>query len=390
MARKTRLARRQLSGTVGQDERYWLLRLIAEDSFGKLWAGKDSFLDVPVTVRIPLETVSTDDRLVEELRRQLRAAYPALDHPNIAAVYYWNEGEDGPVQFVVMEPLPGETLAQRLRRGGVVGPTEAAGIAREIREGLESGHRLGISHGNLTPESVMLDEGSIKLLDFGVALVTALAADRAGRPEMMRSIGAVGEPAQGRDHDLRQLEMITQQMLGQGEPPSPSVPASAEPASQPSAEEWRGPPRGSKADGDPETSDGAATIGVTSSPTKEATEQEARRAEEAEETRRAEEAKETRRAEEARAEDARRAEQAQAEDARAEDARRAEVDRAEGARGGDPAWGAQVRPRQRWRRRVLIFALGILLGVSAAIVSEQLHDQPSQRWTPADQTTPSP
>jgi eukaryotic-like serine/threonine-protein kinase len=214
MVRRTRLARRHLGGTLGQEGRYWLLRLIAEDSFGKLWAGKDSFLDVPVTVRVPPETVSTDERLVEELRRQLRAAYPALDHPNIAAVYYWNEGEDGPVQFIVMEPLSGESLARRLRRGGGMDPAEAARIATEIGEGLESAHRLRLSHGNLTPESVMLGEGSIKLLDFGVASVAALAADRAGRPEMMGSSGAVGEPAEGRDHDLRRLQMITQQMLG--------------------------------------------------------------------------------------------------------------------------------------------------------------------------------
>jgi serine/threonine protein kinase len=346
MAKSTRLPRRHLGGTVGQEGRYWLLRLIAEDSLGKLWAGKDSFLDVPVTVRVPPETLSRDERLVEELRRQLREAYPALDHPNIAAVYYWNEGEAGPVQFVVMEPLPGESLARRLQRGGAIDPREAARIARQIGEGLESAHQLGLSHGNLTPESVMLGEGSIKLLDFGVAAVAALAADRANRPEMTGPLGAVREPTQGRRHDVHRLQMITHQMQGRRESPPPFVPASGEgDTSQRSMVEWRAPARGSAADADPKTIGGAAMIGVTSSPTKETTER---------------------------------------------GGRRAEVARAGDARAGDPAWGAQVRPRHRWRRRVLVFALGILLGVSAAIVSEQLRDQQGQPQTWTGQTTPSP
>ncbi|HYN42392.1 MAG TPA: protein kinase, partial [Thermoanaerobaculia bacterium] len=90
-----------------------------------------------------------------------------LNHPNIAALYEFDE--DGTTRFLVLEYVPGETLAERIRRGRPP-VREALETARQMAVALEAAHRRGIIHRDLKPANVKVTpEGRLKLLDFGLA-----------------------------------------------------------------------------------------------------------------------------------------------------------------------------------------------------------------------------
>ena len=95
-----------------------------------------------------------------------------LSHPHICALY--DVGREGETDYLVMELLEGETLAERLAKGAL--PLDQAlryGI--EIADALDKAHRQGIMHRDLKPGNVMLTKSGVKLLDFGLAKAMAPA-----------------------------------------------------------------------------------------------------------------------------------------------------------------------------------------------------------------------
>jgi hypothetical protein len=168
-----------------------LIRLISEDGLGQLWHGEDTPLQVPVTIRIVRESLTRDRARVDALHRHLIALYPRLAHPSIA--YHYNHGQDGRVEFVVMEALRGQTLAHRLERGPEFRPREGFGIAAEIAEGLQAAHDLGFAHAALTSHSVMLnDDLSVKIMDFGLSALRPNAEERPGSEGPAEDVLALG------------------------------------------------------------------------------------------------------------------------------------------------------------------------------------------------------
>jgi serine/threonine-protein kinase len=100
----------------------------------------------------------------------------ALNHPHIAAIYGLEEAQGG--QFLVMELVEGDTLAERLKAGALP-VTEALAIARQVADALQAAHEKGIIHRDLKPANIALtSDGQVKVLDFGLAkaLETAGAA----------------------------------------------------------------------------------------------------------------------------------------------------------------------------------------------------------------------
>src|SRR5262249_46665308 len=91
----------------------------------------------------------------------------SLNHPNIAAIY--DVAVANQTQYLVLELVEGETLADRIARGPIL-VEEALDIARQICEALEAAHEKGIIHRDLKPANVKLtSEGGVKVLDFGLA-----------------------------------------------------------------------------------------------------------------------------------------------------------------------------------------------------------------------------
>ena len=91
----------------------------------------------------------------------------SLNHPRIATLFGLEE-HDGQ-RFLVMELVPGQTLAERLRHGALP-IRDALDVCRQIAEGLEAAHDAGIVHRDLKPANVKVTpDGRVKLLDFGLA-----------------------------------------------------------------------------------------------------------------------------------------------------------------------------------------------------------------------------
>jgi Tol biopolymer transport system component len=162
---------------------------------GEVYRAKDTRLDRTVAVKILPSHLSDNAEAKQRFDREARAI-SSLNHPNICTLH--DVGHQGGVDFLVMEFLEGETLAERLRKGPL--PTELVlkyGI--EICEGLERAHKSGVVHRDLKPGNVMLTKTGAKLMDFGLAKATPASASPASSLTMTISHPSADQPltAQG-------------------------------------------------------------------------------------------------------------------------------------------------------------------------------------------------
>jgi eukaryotic-like serine/threonine-protein kinase len=146
---------------------------------GEVYRATDSTLGRDVAIKVlPLEVAQDPERLARFEREAKLLA--SLNHPNIAHVYGFESAtlDDGSTtHFLAMELVPGEDLAERLKRGAIP-LDEAIAIARQIAEALEEAHEHGIVHRDLKPANVKITPGGkVKVLDFGLA--KAYAGDAA-------------------------------------------------------------------------------------------------------------------------------------------------------------------------------------------------------------------
>lgn len=148
---------------------YELGPLLGAGGMGEVYAAFDPRLKRDVAIKVVPSALAEDPMRLQRLEREARAT-AALNHPNILAVY--DIGTHDGVPFVVMERVPGETLAQRLKRGRAP-VTWSIGVGVQIADALAAVHGKGILHRDLKPGNVMLTpEGRVKVLDFGLAKVS--------------------------------------------------------------------------------------------------------------------------------------------------------------------------------------------------------------------------
>ncbi|HWN44274.1 MAG TPA: serine/threonine-protein kinase, partial [Thermoanaerobaculia bacterium] len=122
---------------------------------------------------VALKFMTSDDEASEAAReRFLREAQAAsaLDHPNVCTLYEIGETADGQT-FLAMAFCEGETLRSRLRRGPLA-PREAVEIAIQVADGLAAAHARGIIHRDVHPGNILVSDGLVKIVDFGVARLT--------------------------------------------------------------------------------------------------------------------------------------------------------------------------------------------------------------------------
>jgi eukaryotic-like serine/threonine-protein kinase len=147
--------------------RYRLIRKMAAGGMGHVWDAEDTVLHRVVAIKMLSEGLSSDPNSAERFRREAQAA-AGLSHPNVAGVFDY--GEDDGTQFIVMELIEGETLAERIARVGRLGPAEATQIAVQVASALDAAHEAGVVHRDIKPGNVMLTpQGEVKVLDFGIA-----------------------------------------------------------------------------------------------------------------------------------------------------------------------------------------------------------------------------
>jgi len=132
---------------------------------GEVYRAKDTRLDRIVAIKVLPTHLSSDPDLKQRLEREAKAI-SALQHPNICTLY--DIGTQGDAEFLVMEYLDGQTLAERLQKGSL--PVEQVlKIATEVAQALEKAHQQGIIHRDLKPANIMLTKAGAKLMDFGLA-----------------------------------------------------------------------------------------------------------------------------------------------------------------------------------------------------------------------------
>jgi serine/threonine protein kinase/Tol biopolymer transport system component len=143
---------------------------------GEVYRGTDTRLDRAVAIKVLASHLSSSPELRQRMEREGRAI-SSLNHPHICHLY--DVGSQDGTDYLVMEFLQGETLAERLRKGALP-LNEIYKIAIAIAEALAVAHRQGIVHRDLKPGNIMLTQGGAKLMDFGLAKPLGLQNTGAG------------------------------------------------------------------------------------------------------------------------------------------------------------------------------------------------------------------
>lgn len=145
---------------------YRILKKLGAGGMGEVYLALDTKLDRKVAIKVIRADTVIEEQLKKRLIREAQAA-AKLDHPNICSIYDVNEA--GPLTFIVMQYIEGETLAQAMEREPLT-LSAALAIAEQAAEGLSEAHAHGIIHRDIKPQNMMLTQrGQLKILDFGLA-----------------------------------------------------------------------------------------------------------------------------------------------------------------------------------------------------------------------------
>src|ERR1700682_5504977 len=144
---------------------YEILSAIGAGGMGEVYRARDTRLDRIVAIKVLPTHLADRTELRERFEREARTI-ASLNHPHICTLH--DIGQQDGVDFLVMEYLEGETLAQRLVKGPL-SLDQVLQYAIEIADALDKAHRKGITHRDLKPGNIMLTKSGTKLLDFGLA-----------------------------------------------------------------------------------------------------------------------------------------------------------------------------------------------------------------------------
>jgi protein kinase-like protein len=144
---------------------YEILAPLGAGGMGEVYKARDTRLDRTVAIKVLPQHMSASPEVRQRFDREAKTI-SQLSHPHICALY--DVGREGETEYLVMEYLEGQTLAERLARGSL-SLEEALRYGIEIGDALDEAHRSGIVHRDLKPSNVMLTKSGVKLLDFGLA-----------------------------------------------------------------------------------------------------------------------------------------------------------------------------------------------------------------------------
>ena len=212
------------AGKPGTGDRYELLQKLGGGGMGMVYKARDRRSGALVALKFLSESLAEDPVIRRRFQREARAA-AALEHPNIGTIRGVEE-QDGHL-FLVMPFYGGGTLKQRIAAGPLA-VADAVSCAIQVAEGLSLAHGWGIVHRDIKPANlVFADDGTLKILDFGIAKVGGEKLTRTG---LVLGTLAYMSPEQASggtvDHrtDLWALGVVLHEMLA-GRPPfsAPSI-----------------------------------------------------------------------------------------------------------------------------------------------------------------------
>jgi len=152
---------------------YEIASALGAGGMGEVYRARDTRLERTVAIKILPESLSSDRERLERFQEEARIL-STLNHPNLMAIY--DVGSQDGLHFLVSEFLEGHTLRERLA-AGPLSQRRAIEYGLQIAKGLAAAHEKGIVHRDLKPENIfVLRDERVKILDFGLAKQTAVAA----------------------------------------------------------------------------------------------------------------------------------------------------------------------------------------------------------------------
>jgi len=184
--------------------RFRIVRFIGRGGMGEVYEAEDSVLPERVALKTIRPEIAADERVIARFKQEIRLSRK-VTHPNVCRMFDiagHRRGTSGAeesadeVTYLTMELLPGETLAERLRRGRMT-VFEALPVVAQISEGLQAAHRAGIVHGDLKCSNVILvpsEQGGVRVVvtDFGLARLSSVGENVGETPG---PTGGTGTPA---------------------------------------------------------------------------------------------------------------------------------------------------------------------------------------------------
>ncbi len=196
--------------------RYEIEKELGRGAMGVVYRGFDPTIGRALAIKtVPLD--ESDPELMRRFRQEAKAA-GILSHPGIVTVY--DAGEDRGVFYIAMELIEGETLQRRVQRGPV-SLEETIGILRQVGAALDHAHQHHIVHRDVKPANIIIAGRQAKVMDFGVAKMTASTLSTTGQvfgtpsyisPEVIKATGADGRS------DIFSLGVVLYEMLTGAKP----------------------------------------------------------------------------------------------------------------------------------------------------------------------------
>ncbi|MFT4043282.1 MAG: Stk1 family PASTA domain-containing Ser/Thr kinase [Gordonia sp. (in: high G+C Gram-positive bacteria)] len=152
-------------------DRYELGETLGFGGMSEVHFARDVLLNRDVAIKVLRADLARDPSFYLRFRREAQNA-AKLNHPTIVQVFDTGEAEtpDGPLPFIVMEYVDGDTLRDVLRANGPISPRQAMTWLADVAAAMDFSHRNGIVHRDMKPANVMIDKsGAVKVMDFGIA-----------------------------------------------------------------------------------------------------------------------------------------------------------------------------------------------------------------------------
>jgi serine/threonine protein kinase len=197
--------------------RYEIQRRLGRGGMGTVYVAHDPVLGRMVAIKVFAGDLDVPDAR-ERFSREARAA-AALNHPHIVTVYDFGEFQSQP--YIVMEYVPGETLANLIRRKAAVSMADKLRWMEELCAGAGYAHQMSVVHRDIKPANLMLDRaGRLKILDFGIARMLGIASNTSvmiGTPGYMAPEQITGDPVDHRS-DQFSIGVVLYELLSYAEP----------------------------------------------------------------------------------------------------------------------------------------------------------------------------
>jgi HAMP domain-containing protein/predicted Ser/Thr protein kinase len=199
------------------DRRYEIQGVVGKGGMGVVYRARDRQLDETVALKLlRAEVLARDPSLLERFKQEIRLARK-ITHRNVLRTHDF--GDAGGTPYISMEYHEGVTLKELVRRRGALPLGIGLSVARQICQGLEAAHEMGVVHRDIKPHNILIvpETGQVKIMDFGIARVSTvggedpsgltLAGTMMGTPDYMPPEQAEGKPADFRS-DVYSLGIV--------------------------------------------------------------------------------------------------------------------------------------------------------------------------------------